>query len=321
MKKIGVIFIICALACQAFAVQAADYPSKPIQLVCPYGAGGLTDIVARFVAAKMAKNLGQPIIVVNKPGAGSSIASSYVASLKPDGYTVLINMTGGFIVTPLITPNLPYKMSDFTPIGKIITADYLLLVSKELPVNTLPELVAYTKKNPGKLSYASPGVGSVNHLVLEQLNSRAQTDMQHIPYTSELPIITALMGNHIHTSAVTAAFSYKYVSANQVRAVAALAEKRDPQLPGLATSGEQGFPELLASLYNVLFVSAKTPAPIVKKLEGALQKTLRDKEVAANLEKMGFKVDPLGAADTQSFLDREVKKWSAVVKKANIGPK
>ena len=318
MKNICTTLIICAMAFGAFAVQAADYPTKPSQLVCPYSAGGLTDIVARFVARKMAENLGQPIIVVNKPGAGSSIASSYVAAAKPDGYTVLINMTGGFVVTPLITPNLPYKMSDFTPIGKIASADYLLLVNKDLPVNTIAELVAYTKKNPGKLSYGSPGVGSVNHLVMEQLVSQVQIDMQHIPYTSELPVMTALMGGHIQAAAVTAPTSYKYVTSNQVRAVAALAEKRDSVLSGLATSGEQGFPDLLCSVYNVLVVLSKTPAPIVKKLEAALLKTLADKEVAANLEKMGFKVDRLGAADTKAFLDKEAKKWASVVKKANM---
>jgi tripartite-type tricarboxylate transporter receptor subunit TctC len=319
MKKIGVILIVCAIASGVFTVWGADdYPVKPIQLVCPYGAGGLTDIVARFVADKMVKYLGKPIFVVNKPGGGTAIGTGYVAASKPDGYTILINMTGGFIVTPLITPNLPYKMSDFIPVGKIITADYLILVNKELPVNTLLELVAYVKKNPGKLSYGSPGVGTVNHLVMELLNSQGQTDMQHIPFTSELQILTALMGNHIQAGAVTAPFSLKYINTNQVRAVAVLAEKRDPLIPELATSGEEGFPELVASIYNILFVPAKTPAPVVKKLEEALQKTLRDKEVVESLEKMDFKIDFLNSADTQAFLDREVKKWASVVKKANI---
>jgi tripartite-type tricarboxylate transporter receptor subunit TctC len=317
MKKTGLMLIVCAMVSGALSVGAADYPVKSIQLVCPYGAGGLTDIVARFVADKMGKVLGQPIVVVNKPGGGTAIGTGYVAASKPDGYTVLINMTGGFIVTPLITPNLPYKMSDFIPVGKIITADYLVLVNKDLPVNTLPELVAHVKKNPGKVSYGSPGIGTVNHLVMEQLNSQSQTDMQHIPYTSELPVLTALMGNHIQAAAVTAPFSLKYIHTNQVRGIAVLAEKRDPLVP-LATSGEQGFPELIASIYNILFVPVKTPAPVVKKLEEALQKTLRDKEAVESLGKMDFKIDFLNSEDTQSFLDREVKKWASVVKRGNI---
>ncbi len=317
MKRIGLMLIVCAMAFGVFIAQAAEYPVKSIQLVCPYGAGGLTDIVARFLADKMGKYLGQPVVVVNKPGGGTAIGTGYVAGSKPDGYTLLINMTGGFIVTPLITPGLPYKMNDFIPVGKIITADYLVLINKDLPVNTLQDLVAHVKKNPGKVSYGSPGIGTVNHLVMEQLNSQSQTDMQHIPYTSELPVVTALMGNHVQTAAVTVPFSLKYINTNQVRAIAILAEKRNPLIP-LATSGEQGFPDLIASIYNILFVPAKTPVPVVKRLEEALQRTLRDKEAVESLEKMDFRIDFLNSSDTQAFLDREVKKWASVVKKANI---
>lgn len=319
MKKGFMMLIAFALIVGSSISWAADdYPNKPIQLVCPYGAGGLTDLVARFVGEKMAKYLGKPIIVVNKPGGATSIGTGSVAASKPDGYTILINMTGGFIVTPLITPNLPYKMSDFIPVGKIVTADYLILINKDLPVKTLPELVAYAKKNPGKLSYGSPGVGTVNHLAMELLASETQMDIQHIPYNSELPIINALMGDHVQAGAVTVPFSLRYIKANQVKALAVLAEKRDPLLPDVATSGEQGFPDLIASIYNIMFVPAKTPASVVKKLEDALQKTLRDKEVVESLEKMDFKVDFLNSADTQAYLEREVKKWAAVVKKANI---
>ena len=319
MKKIGIACILFLLMFGPLALRAADeYPSKPIQLVCPYGAGGLTDIVARFVAEKMARYLGQPLMVVNKPGGATAIGTGFVAGSKPDGYTILINMTGGFIVTPLITPNLPYKMSDFTPVGKIVTADYLVLASKNLPVKTLPELIAYVKKNPGKVSYGSPGVGTVNHLAMELLNLREQTDMQHIPYTSELQIVTALMGNHVQAGVVSTPFSLSYLRSNQVRALAVLADKRDAHLPEVTTSAEQGLPDLTASIYNILFVPAKTPASVTKKLEEALQKTLRDKEVVSGLEKMDLKVDFRNSVETQAFLDSEVKKWAAVVKKANI---
>ncbi len=319
MKRIWVAYMLLVVILGTATLWAADeYPSKPIQLVCPYGAGGLTDMVARFVAEKMAKYLGQPLVVVNKPGGATSIGTGFVASSKPDGYTVLINMTGGFIVTPLITPNLPYKMTDFTPVGKIVTADYLVLTNKNLPVKTLPELTAYLKKNPGKVSYASPGVGTVNHLAMELFNLREQTDMQHIPYTSELQMVTALMGNHVQVGVVSTTFSLSYLRSNQVRAIAVLASKRDPHLPDVTTSAEQGLPDLTASIYNILFVPAKTPGPVAKKLEEALQKTLRDKEVVDGLEKMDLKIDFLNSAETSAFLDTELKKWAGVVKKANI---
>ena len=309
---------IFVLALAAPGSRAADeYPNKSIQLICPYGAGGLTDLVARMVADKMGKMLNTSIQVINKPGGGTSIGESFVAASKPDGYTLLINMTGGHIVTPMIIPNLPYKMTDLKPIGKMVTADYMVLVGREVPVNTLSDLVAYAKTS-GKFAFASPGVGTVNHLALEELNVRNGAGMQHIPYNSELQVINALLGNHVQAGAVTVPFSLKYVRSNQVKAVAVLASQRDPLLPDVATSAEQGFPELIASIYNMLFVPAKTPPAVLKQLEDALQKTLQDRETIDGLKKLELRVDHLRSADTEAFIEREVKKWAAVVTKANI---
>lgn len=318
-RSLGALVVaIIAFAAAAPGSRAAEeYPNRPIQLICPYGAGGLTDLVARMVGDKMGKILGNSIQVINKPGAGTSIGESFVASSKPDGYTLLINMTGGHIVTPMIIPNLPYKMTDLKPIGKMVTADYMVLVGREVPVNTLSELVAYAKK-AGKFAFASPGVGTVNHLALEELNVRNGLGMQHIPYNSELQVITALLGNHVQAGAVTVPFSLKYVKSNQVKGVAVLANQRDPLLPDIGTSAEQGYPDLIASIYNMLFVPAKTPAALVKQLEDALQKTLKDKEVSDGLKKLELRVDYLNSADTEAFIDTEVRKWAGVVDKANI---
>jgi len=323
MKKLGTIVVALAvLACTAVVSRAAaEYPSKPIQLIVPYGAGGLTDIAARMVAERMGKILRNSILVVNKVGAGTSIGAGFVAASVPDGHTILINMTGGAVVTPMIMPNLSYKMSDLKPIGKMMSAVYLVLASRDLPVKTLPELIAHAKKNPDKFAYASPGVGTVNHLAMEQLNVQNQLGMQHIPYTSELQVINAVMGNHVQAGAVTVPFSLKFIQGNQVKALAVLGESRDTLLPEVSTSAEQGFPDLIASIYNVLFVPAKTPVPILKQLEDTLRRALQDQELVDSLEKMQFKIDFLNSADTQVFLDNEVKKWAAVIKKSNITTK
>ena len=323
MKKPGIVIIAAAVLAFTAVVcrAAADYPSKPIQLIVPYGAGGLTDIAARIVAERMGKILRNSILVVNKAGAGTSIGAGYVASSAPDGHTILINMPGGAVVTPMIMPNLSYKMSDLKPIGKMMSAVYLVLASRDLPVKTLPELIAYAKKNPDKFAYASPGVGTVNHLAMEQLNLQNQLGMQHIPYTSELQVINAVMGNHVQAGAVTVPFSLKFIQGNQVRALAILGESRDKLLPDVSTSAEQGFPDLIASIYNVLFAPANTPAPVLRQLEDALRTALQDQELVNSLEKMQFKIDFLNSADTQRFLDNEVKKWAAVVKKSNITAK
>jgi tripartite-type tricarboxylate transporter receptor subunit TctC len=209
-------------------------------------------------------------------------------------------------------------MSDLKPVGKMMSADYLVLADRNLPVKTLPELIAYAKKNPGKIAYASPGVGTVNHLALEQLNLQNQLGMQHIPYTSELQILNALMGGHVQAGAVTVPFSLKFIQANQVKALAILAGKRDPLLPDVGTSAEQGMPDMVASIYNVLFAPAKTPAPVLGQLENALRKALQDQDLVQTLQKMQFRIDFLSSTDTQRFLDNEVKKWAAVIKKSNI---
>lgn len=319
MRKLGIILTsVVALALfSGVAAASDDYPARPIQLICPYGAGGLTDIVARQVAEKMGKILGQPVLVVNKTGGGTAIGTGFVAASKPDGYTMLINMTGGFVVTPLIVPDLPYKMSDLKAIGKVASANYVVIANRELPVKSLPELIAHAK-NKNKLAYASPGVGTVNHLSLEQLNVEHQLGMPHIPFNSELQVMNALLGNHVQVGGVTIPSSLRFIQANQVKALAVLAEKRSPMLPDVATSAEQGFPEMVASLYNILFVPAKTPAPVVKKLEDALRKALQDEEVVKNLNKMELTIDFTNSADTQAFLDDEVKKWGAAVAKAKV---
>ena len=321
MRKLGIIFMaVVVLGFAAVVSRAADeYPSKPIQLIVPFSAGGLTDIVARVVSEKMGKILRNSFLVVNKPGAASSIAAGFVAASVPDGHTILINMTGGTVVTPMIMPNLPYKMSDLKPIGKMMSVGYLVLAGRDIPVKTLPELIAHAKKNPNnKLAYASPGLGSVNHLAMEQLNLQNQMGMQHIPYTSELGVLNAILGNHVQAAAVTVAFSLKFIQANQVKALAILAGARESLLPDVSTSAEQGFADMVASIYNVLFAPAKTPAPILRQLEDALRTALQDQDLIDRLKKMQFKIDYLNSADTLVFLDNEVKKWAAVIKKSNI---
>jgi tripartite-type tricarboxylate transporter receptor subunit TctC len=294
-----------------------EYPSKPIQFICPYAVGGITDLAARVVAEYMGKYLGQPLIVVNKPGAASALGTAFVAASKPDGYTLLTNWVT-IVTVPLVTPDLPYKLSDLAPIGRTVTADQIFLVNKDLPVKTLPELVAYAKQHPKTLSYGTVGVGSLPHLVMEQFNTQMQVDIQHIPYNSELQSVTALVGNHVQVSVLTYASSGPHIRSGAIRPLAILAPKRDPRLPQVPTSAEQGNPELLASIYNVLMAPARTPAPIMKKLEDALEKTVQDKEAREKMEKLDYRVNYLNSRDTKAFLDAETKKWSEVVKKANI---
>jgi tripartite-type tricarboxylate transporter receptor subunit TctC len=312
------------LACLAFACMASpgwgleEYPSKPIQLVCPFPPGGPIDLSARVVAEKMGEYLKQPLVVVNKPGGGTAVGTGYVASSKPDGYTLFISPAATLIFLPMITPNVPFKVSDFTPIGRLVSFNFLMLVNKDLPVKTLPELVAYIKKTPGTLSYGGSTFGSLQHLIGELFKNSAKVDLQFIPFAGENPAITALLGNHIQMGILTI-FQQPHVQSNAVKAVAVLSEKRDPMLPNVPTAVEQGLPDLAISAgCNLMLAPAKTPGPIVRKLEESLERALQDKMVREKLGKMELTVDFLSARNTQLFLDGEVRKWSPVVKQANI---
>jgi tripartite-type tricarboxylate transporter receptor subunit TctC len=308
-------FILIAFSLPAWS--ADEYPNKAIQLVIPFPPGGPIDLSARIVGEKMGEYLGQPVVAVNKPGGGTAIAAGSVAGAKPDGYT-LFSSPATLVFLPMITPNLSFKVSDFVPIGQLVSFNFLLLVNKDVPVKTLPELVAYARKNPRALSYGGSTFGSTQHIIGELLKLTANVDLQFIPFGGENPAITALLGNHIQVGILTI-FQWPHVKSNAVRALAVLSAKRDPLLPQVPTAVEQGFPDLsVAAGYNLFLAPARTPAPIVKKLEWALEKALQDKTTRERVEKTELTPDFLNSRTTQALLDDEIKKWAPVVKKASI---
>jgi tripartite-type tricarboxylate transporter receptor subunit TctC len=314
-----VIFVCLSLSLFAsLAVAADDFPNKPIQLICPYAVGGVTDLSSRLIAEKMGEYLKQPVIVVNKPGAGAALGTGFVAGSKPDGYTIVTAWTGISVLVPLINPNLPFKISDLAPIGRSVVLDMLFLVNQDIPANTIPEFIAYAKKHPKKLSYTTAGVGTLPHLVMEQFNMLGGTDLQHIPNNSELQAVTSLVGKHVQATVVGLTVSQSHIKTGSVKAIATLTEKRDPDLPKVMTAAEQGYPALTASIYNIFFAPAKTPPHIMKKLEAALEYAVKDKDAQQKLRKMDYRVDFLNGKGTSTFLSQETQKWSKIVKKANI---
>ncbi len=317
-KLLAIFVCMFVLLSTSMVFAADDYPNKPIQLICPYAVGGVTDLSSRLIAEKMGEYLKQPVLVVNKPGAGAALGTGFVAGSKPDGYTIVSTWTGISVLVPLINPNLPFKTSDLAPIGKSVVLDMLMLVGKDVPAKTIPEFIAYAKKNPKKLSYSTAGVGTLPHLVMEQFNMIGGTDLQHIPNNSELQAVTAVVGKHVHATVVGLTVSQSHIKTGSIRAIATLTEKRSPDLPNVATAAEQGYPALTASIYNLLSAPAKTPPHIMKKLEAALEYALKDKDTQEKLRKMDYRVDFLNGKDAKDFLNRETQKWSKVVKKANI---
>lgn len=308
-------FIVMIAGCLVFAQQ--DYPKQTITIICPMAAGGSSDLSARVVAEKMAKELGKPIIVVNKPGAGGTLGTNFVAKSKPDGYTVL-TVPSSWILVPMVMPNVPYKVSDFVPIGRLAGISRVIVVHKDLPVKNLKELVDYAKKYPKTISYAGAQLGGVHHIVGEVINLTHGLDLQFIPYSGEAPAVTALLGNHVQMGILGLPAALPRIKTSAVRALAVLDTKRDPTIPDVPTCVEQGFPDLVSPSYHTFFMPAKTPPVIVKKLEAELEKALKDKEVQDKIEKMELYVDFLNSRDSQAAIDAELNKWGPIVKKLNI---
>lgn len=318
MKKIVTPIVCLFLIIAASPCWSLDeYPTKPIQLICPFSPGGTSDLSARIVGNKMGETLGQPIVVLNKTGGGSSVGINYVAGSKPDGYT-LLTASAGMVLIPMITPQLPYKMEDLVPLGRLVTWNNMIVVQKDIPVKSLSEFVAYAKKNPGTLSYSSSGIGNTSHFIGELINMEFKLDIQHIPYAGENPAITAVLGKHAQISYVSLPTCLQHVKSGAITAVTVLSNKRDLELPQVSTSAEEGYSDLIASSYHIFYAPAKIPASILKKLETTLEKALQDKEVCSKIEALGLTVSYQNSQETKKFLGNEYKRWVAVAKKANI---
>ncbi len=315
-KRLGV-------ACMAILMLAGSpgwgqekYPNRPVQLICPYAPGGGSDLSARIVAEKMGELLGQPVVVVNKAGGATALGISSVTSSKPDGYTLLTTSTGVVLIN-LTTPDLPYKLSDLTPIGTIVRFNYLVMTHRDLPVKTLGELVDYIRKNPNAVNYGTESVGGNTYFLAQLFKLNAKLDMQHIPYSGTNPTVTSLLGNHIQVAVLNLASCLSHIKSGAIRPMAILSEKRDTFLPEVPTCVELGYPELAISSFHVMMVPSKTPASLIKKLESTLERTLQDKQIQEKLRKLNLTPEFNDARFVQTFVDTEYKKWAAVLKKIN----
>lgn len=278
-----------ALALAAPALQAqADYPQRAVRLVVPYAAGGGTDVLVRVVAKAMATHLGQPIVVDNKPGGGTSIGAAEVARAAPDGYTWLWGDNTTFALNPFLYKKLPYApLQDFAPISLTLDGALCLVVSPTLGVASLRELLAYAKANPGKLSYASAGNGTPHHLAMEALKLQAGVDLQHVPYKGEAPGMNDILGGVIHLMFVGTTTSHQHVEAGRLKYLATAGATRNKAVPDVPTVAEGGLPGFDASFWHALVAPAKTPAAVLAKVHAAYAKASRDPEVQAYLARNG----------------------------------
>ena len=309
---------VAALGLALFAATGAtaqDYPSRPITLIVPYAAGGGNDVMARIVAEKMSKSLGQQIVIENKGGAGGSIATRQVAKAAPDGYTLGLGGTGTHAINPTLYPNVGYDpRKDFAPVGLIATSALVVLVNTSVPARTIPELIALARRDPGKLNYASAGVGSGIHLGAELFATMAGVKLTHIPYKGSSPALTDLIGGHVAIYFSSLPPAIALIKEGKVRALAVTGPARSPLLPDLPTVAEAALPGYESVLHYGIVAPAGTPMPIVDKLNAAMQAALGETDVRERIIADGAEPLPGTPEDYAADIDREETKWSKVVK-------
>jgi tripartite-type tricarboxylate transporter receptor subunit TctC len=304
---------VAALTC----AQAQDYPTRPITLVVPYAAGGGNDVMARTVADKMSRTLGQQIIIENRAGAGGSTATRQVAKTTPDGYTLVIGGTGTLAVNPTLYQNVGYDpRKDFAQVGLIGTSALVVLVHPNLPARSIRDLIDLAKKEPGKLNYASAGVGSGIHLGTALFELMAGVKLTHVPYRGSAPALTDLIGGHVAIYFSSLPPAVGLVKDGKVRALAVTDAKRSPVFPDLPTVAEAGLPGYDSVLHYGIVAPAGTPALIVAKLNAALRDALKQADTLERMAQDGTEPLPSTPEEYAADIDREEKKWSDVVRRS-----
>ena len=305
-----------AIFCGATGAFAQVFPSKPIHLVVGFPPGGGNDIIARLVGAKMQDNWGQPVVIDNKPGANSIIATEFVAKSAADGYTLLVNATGGMSVNPVLYAKLPYdSLKDFVPISMVGSFPLVLVVNPAVPAKSLSELVAYAKANPGKLNYSAGSTAF--QVATEMFKQMTGTDIKHIPYKGSVQSISAVMAGDVQMTIVDSPPLVPQLKSGRVRALAVTTAKRAAAMPDLPAIGES-VPGYEMALWIGVFAPAGTPGEIASKLNAEVVRIVNLPDIREKLDSLG--VEPLGNTSEQvaEWIRREIATFGPVVKAANI---
>lgn len=299
----------------SLAIGQAPYPSKPIRLLVPFPPGGTTDILARAVAKRLTETWGQPVIVDNRPGAGGNIGADLVAKAAPDGYTLLMGTVGTQAINPSLYARMPYAaQTDFAPVILVAGVPNVLEVNPSVPVHTVRELIAYAKANPGKLNFASSGNGTSIHLSGELFKAMTGVAMTHVPYKGSAPALADLVGGQVQLMFDNLPSSLGLIKGGRLRAIAVTSAMRAAALPDVPTIAEAGVPGYEAASWFGVLAPAKTPAPIVDKLNVTIGAWLATPEAKAQLQAEGAVAAGGTPADFTRFIARETAKWAKVVK-------
>jgi tripartite-type tricarboxylate transporter receptor subunit TctC len=299
---------------------AQGYPSRPVKIVLPFAPGGPTEFILRLIADRLTTMLGQPFVVENRPGgAGGTVGAKSVAIAEPDGYTLLFSSPGPLVTAAAIYKNLDYDpIKSFAPIAMVIYAPQMLVVHPSVPANSLPELVAYAKSNPGKITFGSSGHGTQPHMLGEMLKLMAGIDIVHVPYRGAGRSVTDLLAGQVQMIFETTAILLPHIEAGKLRPLAVAIEARSPLLPAVPTTAESGYPKLLASFWSGVLAPAGTPRPVVEKLNIAINEILKSKEAQTGLARLSAEARIGSPEDFAAFIASEAPRWAEIANTTGI---
>lgn len=297
------------------AAQTTDFPNKPVRIVVPFPPGGATDITARVVAEKLSTKWGQPVVIDNKAGAGGNVGSDLVAKSAPDGYNIVLGVTGSHSINISLYKKMPYHpLNDFEPLTQATIYPNAIVVNPQVPANNLSELIALLKKEPGKLSYGSDGNGTASHLGMEILKSKANVQLTHIPYRGSTPMIADLLGGTLMVGVTGLPAVQQHLKAGKLKMIAITTPQRAPGAPDYKTVAEQGFANFNAAPWAGFFAPKGTPKPVVDKLALDLADALKQADVVQKMNELGSTVVGNKPDEFRQFVTRQIELWAEGVK-------
>lgn len=297
---------------------AQDYPARPVKLVVPYPPGGSADILARMLEQKLTMQLKQPVVIENRPGAGTAIGAEHVARSQPDGYTLLLGTVSSHAMNPALAPVGYDPVRDFAAIAPLATIPFVLVVHPAVPAQSVAEWVGYAKANPTRVNYASAGNGTSNHLAGALFNQTAGTAIVHVPYKGSAPALQDLVAGQVQAMFDLVTTSLPMIAAGKVRALAVTSAQRLPTLPDVPTMKEAGYPGFEVAAWFGLFAPAATPPAIVVRLHSEIERALAASDIRDKLAKLGMEPMSGSSKEFATLVATETARWSGVVKSAGI---
>ncbi|TMG80470.1 MAG: tripartite tricarboxylate transporter substrate binding protein [Betaproteobacteria bacterium] len=311
-------FALLAAGALSFAALAQDWPAKPVRIIVPFPAGGSADLMPRILGEKLSEKWGQPVVVENRAGAAGNIGAEYVYRAEPDGYTLLSSSPPPLAINRLLYPKLGFDSTQFVPMSVMAAIPNVLLVHPKVPANSVEELIAYAKANPGKLNYASQGNGTTSHLTAELFKQRAGgLQIAHIPYKGTAPALTDLLGGQVDMMCDNLGVSLPHVRSGKLKALAVASAKRIASQPGVPALAET-FPGFEAVAWFAIVGPPRTPSAIAEKVGADVREALKLPEVQKRLAELSAEPMGLGPADTGAFIRQETERWGAVIRTAGV---